>query len=64
MRLAATIAALKARGATVVVSTHRTGLLQSVDKIMLIKDGRMQLFDERSKMVRSAAPAAVAGGAR
>lgn len=63
VRLAATIAALKARGATVVVSTHRTGLLQSVDKIMLIKDGRMQLFDERSKVVRSAAPAAVAAGA-
>ncbi|MEH3099445.1 type I secretion system permease/ATPase [Sphingomonas adhaesiva] len=68
VRLAATVAALKARGATVVVSTHRTGLLQSVDKVMLIKDGRMQLFDERSKVVRSApanAPAAVAaGGAR
>ncbi|MEH3046987.1 ATP-binding cassette domain-containing protein [Sphingomonas adhaesiva] len=65
LRLAETIAALKARGATVVVSTHRTGLLQSVDKIMLIKDGRMQLFDERSKVVRSApATAVAAGGAR
>jgi ATP-binding cassette subfamily C protein len=56
-RLVQTIAALRARRATVVVSTHRTGLLQAVDKILLLKDGRIQLFDDRDRVIRGPAPA-------
>jgi ATP-binding cassette subfamily C protein len=55
-RLAQTLEALRARGATVIVSTHRTGLLQAVDKILLLKDGRVQLFDDRTKVIRPSAP--------
>ncbi|WP_188062727.1 type I secretion system permease/ATPase [Sphingobium sp. KCTC 72723] len=46
---------LKKRGATVVVSTHRTGLLQCVDKIMLINNGILQAFGTRDEFVRPTA---------
>jgi ATP-binding cassette subfamily C protein len=61
-RLMATLAELRERGATVIVSTHRTGLLQAVDKVMLLRDGAIQVFDDRSKVIRSAPPV-VDGGA-
>jgi ATP-binding cassette subfamily C protein len=53
-RLMQTLAELRERGATVIVSTHRTGLLQAVDKVMLLRDGAIQVFDDRSKVVRPA----------
>lgn len=56
-RLARTILALRERRATVIVSTHRTGLLQIVDKVLLLREGRVQLFDERAKVIRPQAPA-------
>ncbi|MEP9400195.1 type I secretion system permease/ATPase [Sphingomonas sp. VNH70] len=66
-RLVQTLEGLRTRGATVIVSTHRTGLLQAVDKILLLKDGRVQLFDERERVLRGPGPQAVpaaAGGVR
>lgn len=53
-RLMETLGQLRARGATVFVSTHRTGLLQAVDKVMLLRDGVIQAYDDRSKIVRPA----------
>ena len=41
------------------MSTHRTGLLQIVDKVLLLRDGKVQLFDDRAKVIRPQA-----GGAR
>lgn len=55
-RLMQTLAELRERGATVIVSTHRTGLLQAVDKVMLLRDGAIQVFDDRAAVIRSAAP--------
>ena len=55
-RLMATLGELRARGATVVVSTHRTGLLQAVDKVMLLRDGAIQVYDDRAKVIRPAPP--------
>ncbi|MBB5699322.1 type I secretion system permease/ATPase [Sphingomonas yantingensis] len=55
-RLIATLQELKARGATVIVSTHRTGLLQAVDKVLLLRDGVIQVYDDRAKVLRSAPP--------
>jgi len=46
---------LKARGATVIVSTHRTGLLQIVDKIMLLHNGQLKAYGNRSQFVRGQA---------
>ncbi len=65
-RLVTTLSTLRARGATVIVSTHRTGLLQAVDKIMVLRNGTIQLFDDRAKVLRpaSAGPAVATGGAR
>lgn len=53
-RLIATLQELKARGATVIVSTHRTGLLQAVDKVMLLRDGVIQVYDDRANVIRPA----------
>lgn len=53
-RLIATLQELKARGATVIVSTHRTGLLQAVDKVMLLRDGAIQVYDDRANVIRPA----------
>lgn len=53
-RLMQTLHELRQRGATVIVSTHRTGLLQVVDKVMLLNNGHIQVFDDRDKVVRSA----------
>lgn len=55
-RLMSTLNELRARGATVLVSTHRTGLLQAVDKVMLLRDGQIQVYDDRAKVIRPAAP--------
>jgi ATP-binding cassette subfamily C protein len=51
-RLMQTLHELRQRGATVIVSTHRTGLLQVVDKVMLLNDGQITVFDDRDKVVR------------
>lgn len=59
-RLMATLGELRERGATVIVSTHRTGLLQAVDKVMLLRDGVIQVYDDRAKVIR---PAPVVEGA-
>jgi ATP-binding cassette subfamily C protein len=66
-RLVSTLEAMRRRGATIVVSTHRTGLLQVADKIMVLRGGTVQVFDERAKVVRPASTApmpAAAGAAR
>ncbi|MDD1453164.1 hypothetical protein NHF48_023150 [Sphingomonas sp. H160509] len=48
----ATLRTLKEAGATVVVSTHRTGLLQAVDKILLLRDGKVQMFGPKDELTR------------
>lgn len=62
-RLMATLRELKARKATVVVSTHRTGLLQAVDKILLLRDGQVQVFGHRDDLTRQQSSPPVTGPA-
>jgi len=45
--LLAMLMACKARGATVVVITHRSTLMQAVDKLMVMADGKTMLFGPR-----------------
>lgn len=42
----------RAQGMTVVVSTHRTGLLQAVDRIILLRDGEVQFIKNRDEALR------------
>ena len=51
-RLLETFASLREQKATVIVSTHRTGLLQAADKILLLRDGHIQLFENREVALR------------
>jgi ATP-binding cassette subfamily C exporter for protease/lipase len=49
--LAAALRSLKARGATVVVMTHRTSVLGVSDKILLLIDGAQQAFGPRDEVL-------------
>jgi ATP-binding cassette subfamily C exporter for protease/lipase len=49
--LAAALRGLKARGATVVVMTHRTSVLGVSDKILLLIDGAQQAFGPRDEVL-------------
>ncbi|NML15002.1 type I secretion system permease/ATPase [Azohydromonas caseinilytica] len=65
--LAQALQACKARGATVVVISHRTALLRLTDKLLLLRDGQLAAFGPRDKVMQSlnaqAAPAAPAAQA-
>jgi ATP-binding cassette subfamily C exporter for protease/lipase len=49
--LNAALKGLKARGATVVVMTHRTTVLSVVDKVLLLVDGAQQAFGPRDEVM-------------
>ncbi|MCS6931942.1 MAG: ATP-binding cassette domain-containing protein [Acetobacteraceae bacterium] len=69
-RLVASLAEIKRKGATVVVVSHRPALVQAVDKVLLLKEGSVELFGPRAEVLkrlmpppRIAAPAWAQGGA-
>ena len=49
--LAAALQELKARGTTVVVVTHRPALVAQVDKVLLLKDGAVEMFGPRKQVL-------------
>lgn len=49
--LAAAIVALKQRGTTFVVMTHRTSVLAVADKLLVLQDGTMQAFGPRDDVL-------------
>ena len=53
--LVGTILRLKGRGATVIVVAHRTGVLSVVDKLLVVRDGRVEAFGPRDEVVRKMA---------
>ena len=58
-QLVETLAALKARKAAVLVVAHRMGVLAAVDKILVLRDGRIEAFGARDEIIaRLNAPAA------
>ena len=64
--LLAALLALKARGATVVVISHRTGVLPAIDKLLVLKDGQLAAFgprDEVRKRMQPVPPPAIGAGA-
>ena len=55
-----TLDALKASGVTVVVVSHKPNLFRAADKILVLKEGRMELFGPRDQVLaRFTQPAAV-----
>jgi ATP-binding cassette subfamily C exporter for protease/lipase len=49
--LANALRALKGRGATVVVMTHRSSVLALADKVLLLRDGNQQAFGPRDEVL-------------
>lgn len=43
---------LKARGCTVVLVSHRPALVQAVDKVLLLKDGAVEMFGPRAEVLK------------
>jgi len=49
--LASTLKTLKARGKTVIIVSHRSAALSAVDRLMVIRDGRLDLIGPRDEVV-------------
>jgi ATP-binding cassette subfamily C protein/ATP-binding cassette subfamily C protein EexD len=43
---------LKAQGCTVVLVSHRPALVQNVDKVLLLKDGAVEMFGPRPEVLK------------
>lgn len=48
--LAAAIKLLKEKGSTVIIVTHRNNILEMVDKVLLLSNGQMGMFDTPAKV--------------
>jgi ATP-binding cassette subfamily C exporter for protease/lipase len=54
------IDAMKAKGATVVIISHKPGVFRAADKMLVLRDGRVELFGPRDQvMARLVKPAEV-----
>ena len=45
------LATMKARGATIVLIAHRPGTLALADKILLLREGRVEAFGARDEVL-------------
>jgi ATP-binding cassette subfamily C exporter for protease/lipase len=55
--LARAITHLKAKGSTFVVMTHRTSVLSVADKMLVLRDGQLQMFGPRDEVLKALAEA-------
>ena len=53
--LVQTLLQLKARGATLVVITHRTNVLGAVDRLLILQEGQLQAFGPRDEVLNALA---------
>jgi ATP-binding cassette subfamily C protein len=54
--LVAAIAALKAEGRTVLIVSHKLGILPVIDKILVMREGRVEMFGPRDEILPKIAP--------
>ena len=55
--LALAITHLKAKGSTFIVMTHRTSVLSVADKMLVLRDGQLQMFGPRDAVLKALAEA-------
>ena len=53
LALARCLQGLKERGATTILITHRPSILNLVDKVMVLTDGKIAMFDTREKVLEA-----------
>lgn len=54
--LTAALTALKADGRTILIVSHKLGILPVVDKILMLRDGRIDLFGPRDDVIAKLVP--------
>jgi ATP-binding cassette subfamily C protein len=54
--LIAALAELKAQGKTVLIVSHKLGILPVIDKILVLRDGRVELYGPRDEVLPKIAP--------
>lgn len=54
--LISALAALKAEGRTILVVSHKLGILPVIDKIVVLRDGRVEMFGARDEVLPKIAP--------
>ena len=59
-QLSVTLDTLKQRGTTILVVAHRLSVLPVVDKLMVVRDGRLSLYGPRDEVLRKLQPPAAA----
>jgi ABC-type protease/lipase transport system fused ATPase/permease subunit len=64
--LMAALEAMKAKGATIVIVSHKPGIFRMADKVLMLRDGRQEMFGPRdqvmSRVLKPAEVRAVEGG--
>ena len=55
--LASAITQLKAKGSTFIVMTHRTSVLSVADKMLVLREGQLQMFGPRDEVLKALAEA-------
>ena len=55
--LARAIMQLKAKGTTFIVMTHRTSVLSVANKMLVLRDGQLQMFGPRDEVLKALAEA-------
>jgi len=45
------IEAMKAKGSTIIVVAHKPGIFRSADKLLVLRDGRIELFGPKDQVM-------------
>jgi ATP-binding cassette subfamily C protein len=53
------LSALKAQGKTILIVSHKLGILPVVDKILVLRDGKTELFGPRDEVLAKVAPPSI-----